>query len=269
MNVTLVVCALAMGGWVMPDPVDTTPPLFEDMSQPPKYMPRYNLEIAPPDIPPKVQPPPGIIVEPPPRIIGREFPPPVLDRGSPDGSTPGKKPVMPIAPTDPSAATSDLFPVMPTTPNPVARPGLLSTPTNPSRPPGSHGGGVQPSVTRPPAVFGPLPQNAQNTLLGQKAFQNVRPAALPAPSPWGGLFLRTGGVTTDNYDAYVVPALDQASINQRQSVEIGGLQNTVQQQRTAPPSGQVVPTGEGFVIPNSFNNLGSYFSTPAPPPVGQ
>jgi hypothetical protein len=280
MNATLVVCALALGGWAMPEQVDPTPPLYEDLSIEPAYMPHYAVERREARL----------------ERTGS----PTLDDGSTNsprsafgqrpvsqwptrtmGSGTGQAGMMPAEPTN--RTTGNMVPGMPLQPTAQAGPGVNSplgggplavgglgmpaspTAANPFGGPGTGSGaaaagGLTPM--RPPAAYG---LTAQNPPTPDKPFSNYKPA--PTISPWMNLYRNdTANGTQDNYTGFVRPALDQQNANQHFAAQINTNSSKLQQQQSAlQQSGQQVPVGAGLVNPQYFINYGNYYKFPPMP----
>jgi hypothetical protein len=280
MNATLVVCALALGGWAMPDQADPTPPLYEDLSTAPAATPRYAVERREGDVTRTPSPtledgnantPRSSF----PQRSASQWPGRTLGSGTVQGQTG----LMPAEPTN--STTGNLVPGMPLQPTAQAGPGMNApagggplgvgglgmpaTPTaaNPFTGPGNGAalaGGVAPM--RPPANFG---LTAQNAPVSDKPFANYKPS--PTVSPWLNLYRNdTANGTQDNYTGIVRPMLEQQNANQHFAAQINTNASKLQQQQSAlQRSGQDMPVGAGLVNPQYFINYGSYYKFPQMP----
>ncbi|MGA2069312.1 MAG: hypothetical protein ABSG86_30455 [Thermoguttaceae bacterium] len=286
MNATLVVYALALGGWAMPDPVDSTPPLFEDLSKEPSATPQYTVERREYDPSKTVSP----TLDQDRRTTTRVGPgpqtPPWLARTTGLGTGQGQTPTMPSEPTN--NTTAGLVPGIPLAPTappgqggnallgaPLVGGGLPSAPTMAASPAGglTTGGYRQPmgpaaggsTSMRPPASFG-VPVPPPNSVTDRPVAPYTPP---PAISPWQHLY-DFNGASQNNYADTVRPMLQQQSINQHTSAQIFNANTMLQQQQSALQRGQQdVPMGPGLANPNGFinyyQNYRGYYNMPQSP----
>jgi hypothetical protein len=185
------------------------------------------------------------------------------------GATGQRSPLMPGSPTD--SGMGSMMPLPPTSASPVgtagaaggmygaggARSGLglgagaggVRTPSQPFA--SSNALATRAQTARQPAsYFGGAAAN-------EKAFESYRHQ--PAVSPWSNLF-RTGSNGADNYATLVRPELEQRTLNQHFSGQIGNLRSNVWRQGgNLNQLNQDVQIERGLVNPNYFINYYQYY----------
>ncbi|MGA2620567.1 MAG: hypothetical protein ABSF26_23340 [Thermoguttaceae bacterium] len=273
MNATLVVCTLLVGGWMLPEFDDSTPPLNEGLLQGGQsgdlLQSGRNVQLP---TPPSLLTPVGSLP------TGSTYPRYGSRLGAAQsGAQAG---TMPLAPTDPGARGSG-FPQSPMigqgqSPSgygaarmgsggyaaPGAGPsgaGLLTPPTAtmPSAPTSMRGL----SHYAPPAPA--APPNPMLNPAASKPFEQWQPSS--PVSPWQMLYSQpTANGTIDPYTNYIRPAQSQQQTNQRLSAEINGVQGTMQGRGPANRGFEQEQQGtrglanpQGFI--NYFGNTGGYF----------
>lgn len=172
---------------------------------------------------------------------------------------------MPLAPTDPWAA-SETFPWGPPTAGP-------EIPT-----PGTGGGstfglapGTRPRMSRPayrgrttPRVRAPSDEAFQRAashapMVGfDKPHQGYQPGA--AVSPYMNLFRRDDSIGIDNYNSFVRPRLERQKAAKQVNRQIRGLQSNSRRQGKALNSlGRQTRAMQGQAAPQYYQNYGGYY----------
>ncbi len=176
-----------------------------------------------------------------------------------------QEPLMPLAPTDPWAA-SETFPWGPPTAGPeIPTPGTggastfgLAPPTRPrmSRP--AYRGRTTPRVRAPSDEAFQRAASHGQAMGFEKPHQNYRPGS--AVSPYMNLFRRDEAVGVDNYSSIVRPQLDRQRASKQVNRQIRGLQSNSRRQGKALNSlGRQTRAMQGRAAPQYYQNYGGYY----------
>ena len=277
MNATLVICTLLVGGWMLPEFDDSTPPLSEGWLQGGQSgdLLQSGRNVQLPTPPSLIGPAPSTNMGP---MSARGYGP--RPGTSPSGGQAG---TMPMAPTDFGPRGSG-FPQSPTIGQGQSSIGYSPARLAPSGYAAPSGGQNGAGLLTPPTATMPALPSTQR---GLGAYSPRPPAALPNPmlnpaassqkpferwqapspiSPYQYLY----GQPTDNgtinpYMAYVRPIQQQQQTNQRLGAEINGVQSTMQGHvptnrgyEQEQPGVRGLANPQGF-INYYFGNTGGYF----------
>ena len=284
MNATIVASVLLLGGWVLPESEDTTPPLKEDLGQPSSVQ-QHEMRIKAKNMPTAPSLTNGEPTPPTRRAYDRNFQPPT-NRGT--GSASMRPMTMPSAPTDAggssSAGSPPTIPSMPTSPanqgssddtqgmSPQGGSGSSAFGRSSRTPSYGRGGlGGQQSFSQPlnnnrfssgAAATPGLDQSypSASPPPADKAFSGYKQA--PAMSPYLQMYTsRTANGTIDPYNNGVRPMIEQGQANQKFSAQIGGLQNSLSRQGSTLNrlNHQEMPVQQGLVNPQYFINYQQYY----------
>ena len=276
MNAAIAICAMLVGGIVLPDVDDTTPALKEDLSQPGTAQQR-EMRNAGQQSPAA----PSLTTESAPPAAQGASQLPMLPEQRQRFNQFGKRlstmpPSIPGTPTDPMASSA--LPAEPISAGgmqgqmrgaaslggrqPTMGGGERVAPTAGGGSYGSGNAGYSSPATQPQAQFAPMTSSPAVT--GAKPFTDTQTSS--PMSPYLNMYTaRTNNGTISPYYSGVLPAMDQGQANQKFSAQIGGLQNSLSRQgmQLNRLYNQDVPMGAGLANPSQFLNYRQYYPNAA------